>query len=265
VDRHGVRPRQQFLEGDLLDAVAGHLLAADERIRGDHLVDNRDEPFGDRPADRAEADDAGRQRREAVRRRGGLAVPPARGDRFPVLRQATEESQEERHGVGGDLLETVAGHVCHADPPVGRGLQIDVVDADAVPCDHPAVVHAGDRVGVEFVPEIQHAVGVPERVPCRPLVGVDTDVVRECSHVRDAVEYLPLHGEILEVVVRDDDNTPAHTTSSDPSVRYSATRSRFSSTPSPAPSGTRIEPSSRIGPSPATRSHISFHQGTSRA
>lgn len=66
----------------------------------------------------------------------------------------------------------------------------------------------------------------------RRVIGIRAHIVCERDPVGDTVQYPPLDIQIGEIVVGDDKGGSAHTTSLEPSVRSSDTRSQSSSTPS---------------------------------
>jgi hypothetical protein len=109
----------------------------------------RGQPLGHQYADPAQADDADGLVRHlhAHERR---ALPRALAQRGVGGRDLTCRGEQERDGVLGGADDVRRRGVHHHDPALGRGLHVDVVQADAGPGHHLEVRRGGERLRVDL-------------------------------------------------------------------------------------------------------------------
>ncbi len=135
VERDEVRPRQQFVDLDLLDVEVAGPVIGQIGIVGDHLHLQPVRPVGDDRADVAATNNA-----------EGLAgqFDPDETGFFPFAglgravgrRNLAGESEHHGNGVFGGGNRVAVRRVHDHDPALGRRGEIDIVDADAGPADH---------------------------------------------------------------------------------------------------------------------------------
>ena len=133
----------------LLDAELAVALGGDERVEGDDVHPERPRARGDELADAAEAEHAERLLvdLDAAELR---ALPASRGQRRVRLRDVAREREHQRDRVLGRGDDVRLRRVGDDDPALGRGRDVDVVDADARAADDPQVVGALDQLRVEL-------------------------------------------------------------------------------------------------------------------
>ena len=146
----------------LLDAQLAEALGGDERVERDDAHAERAGADGDELADAAEAEHAERLALDldAAELR---ALPLAGGERRVRLRDVAGEREHQRDGVLGRGDHVGLRRVGDDDAALGRGGDVDVVDADAGAADHLQVVGALDQLGVEL----------RRRADQDPVVGAD--------------------------------------------------------------------------------------------
>ena len=145
VQRDEVGAPQQGVELDLLHAQLHRPLRRQERVVGDHLHLEADGAVGDDGADIAAADHA--QRLGVELHAQELRLFPLAALRGAVgLRDLPGQRHHQRDGVlcGGDRI--AEGRVHDDDALGGRGLDVDVVDADAGAADHPELAGGRDHL-----------------------------------------------------------------------------------------------------------------------
>ena len=147
-------------------------------VVGDDLDAERLQPGGDERADATEADDADRLLVEldaGVLRALPLPRAQARVRRRDVAREAQDVADRQLGGaddVGGRCVDD-------HDAGRGRGLDVDVVEADPGPRDHLQLLRGGERLGVDLGRRTdEHGVRLGDRGQQRGAIGaVDgTDV-----------------------------------------------------------------------------------------
>ena len=133
----------------LLGAELPEALGGDERVVGDDAHAERLGADRDELADAAEAEDA-----EGLALDLGAAelaaLPLAAGERGVRLRDVAGQREHQRDGVLGGRDRVGLGRVGDDDALLGRGRDVDVVDADAGAADDLQVVGAVDRLGVQL-------------------------------------------------------------------------------------------------------------------
>ena len=141
VQRDEIGAAQQIVELHLLHADLHGPLRRQERIEGDHLHLQPDGAVGDDRADVAAADDAERLGEQLDAQELGLLPLAGLGGAIG-FRDLARQRHHQRDGVlgGGDGI--AEGRVHDDDALGGRGLDVDVVDADAGAADHLEVAVA---------------------------------------------------------------------------------------------------------------------------
>ena len=137
------------VEVDELDAVVGGLLRGDERVDADDDHLHRPGPVGDGLADLAEADDPERPAAQLVTREL-RALPLAASHRRVGGGRPAGDAVEQREGVLGGGDRVAGRRVDDRDPGPRRGIEVDVVDADAGPADDDEPRPGGDQLGVDL-------------------------------------------------------------------------------------------------------------------
>ena len=132
---------------------------------------------GDQLADIAQADQPQSLAVQPVRRALADAKPAAGAHGVDIAQQASIQHQQQPDGVVADFVEAIRGGIAHHDPMFGRRVQVDHVDADAEPRDHPAASelhddltgqrHPGHDQGVGIGGVFEDAVGVARIEPDR--------------------------------------------------------------------------------------------------
>ena len=164
--------------GDGLDALGAELAEAvgrDERVERDDAHAEAERAARDLLADPAEAEHAERLAAEldaAVR----APLPAALLERGVRLRDVARERDEEADRVLGGGDDRRLRRVRDDDPASGRGLDVDVVDADARAADHLEALGALDQLGGELRRRANDDRVVAADDLLERAVGVDVDV-----------------------------------------------------------------------------------------
>ena len=129
----------------------------------------------------AETDEAEHAAGEPMDRNHGRHVPAPRLDQRVGQRNLPRQREQQRHGVIGNLLHAVVGHIRDGDAELGRGGNVDIVDAEAetadrlAPSELPQEVAGelgiGDEDGVGIAPHRQNVLG--RCAVCDPQLGID--------------------------------------------------------------------------------------------
>ena len=134
MDGHDVGAGQHLVEADELDTVVGGGLGGDERVDAEDRHLHRPGADRDGLADLAETDDA--ERPPAQLQAGELGtLPLAAAERGIGRRDLAGDAVEQGQGVLGGRDRVPGRRVDDDDAGARRGLEIDVVDADAGPSD----------------------------------------------------------------------------------------------------------------------------------
>ena len=107
--------------------------------------------------------------------------------------------------MSGDLFDAIVRDVGHHDSGVGGRGQVDVVGADAVARDDFGLFQRPDEVTVKRHITVQQCVGVEGELEGTVARAVGHDQVRA-----DFLEYLALHLDIGENLVRHNDFESIH-------------------------------------------------------
>ena len=139
----------------MLDAELAEPVVGDERVVGDDLHPEADRAAGDLLADPAEAEHAERLPLEldAAPLR---PLPAALLERGVRLRDVARERDHQPDGLLGGRDDRRLRCVRDDDAASRRGLDVDVVDADAGAPDHLQVRRALDQVGGELRRRADH-------------------------------------------------------------------------------------------------------------
>jgi len=137
---------QQGVEIDLLDAEVDRPLRREERIEGNHLHLQSLGAVGDDRADIAATDDAERLGIELDADEAGF-LPFAFMGGAVGQRDVPRQGHHHGDGVLGRRDVVAERRVHHADAARGRGLDVDVVDADPGAADDFEILRGGDHVG----------------------------------------------------------------------------------------------------------------------
>jgi hypothetical protein len=134
------------LHPGLADPVGRH-----DRVVGDHVPPERARPRRHRRADPPEPDDPEPATRRSVDRRQAVVdgEPVKLSPEARHLRETPRRRQEQQHGVIGDLVDAVVGHVRDPDARIGRRRDVDHVVADAGPDQQSGRPERGDLCGSE--------------------------------------------------------------------------------------------------------------------
>ncbi len=200
VDGDEVGAVEQGVEVDLRDVVVGHLVGVDVRVVGDHVEVERARPPAEFPRDLPEPREAQRSPAEPVDGLRDGPVPPPPANLAVVARDLPDAGEQQRERVRRHLVQTVRRDVEHADAVFRGRVEVDAVDADAVPTDRREVQRLEHRL---VDPRVLHE----ERVG--PLGRLD-DLRRRPrlrSHEFDARlgSQVAFERQVREVVVGDDD------------------------------------------------------------
>ena len=123
---------------DALDAELAEALGGDELVEGDDVHVEGLRPLGDELADPAEADHSEGLAVELVAARSWSAPTRRAASERVGLRDVAEQRQRQRQRVLGGGDRVGLGRVGDDDPALGRGRDVDVVDARAGAADHLA-------------------------------------------------------------------------------------------------------------------------------
>ena len=147
VKTHEVGCGQQFVQFHHLGAMLVGHLGRDVRIGGQHRHFEGQRPVAHSPPYAAEADQAergaGQLHAEVL-----LAVPASGCQRVMGLGDTAGGRQHQSEGVLGCGQSVGLRGVDHCDAPLGRGGEVDVVDAHAGAPDHPQARPGRDQLGV---------------------------------------------------------------------------------------------------------------------
>ena len=114
---------------------------------GAHLHPERERSLGERTSDTPEPDDAEPHVADAAKRACRVVVPSPGADAAIELDDTTRQGEEQRECVVGHLVDAVVRHVADPHATRRRGVDVDVVEADARRRDHAEIGEALDVVG----------------------------------------------------------------------------------------------------------------------
>ena len=120
---------QHLVEAGLAHAEGLHGGLVHVGVRGQHGEAEGLRPQRDGPADAPQTDDAEGLVADAVGLAAGLVVPASVEDAAVVAQQVAAQGEQEAHGVVGDLLRAVVGHVGDDDAALGGGVHVHAVEA----------------------------------------------------------------------------------------------------------------------------------------
>jgi len=185
MDGDEVRPRQQLVEVDQLDAELCRAGGRDVRVVGDELGAERRQPVGHELADLAEAHDADGLAGE-LHPGEGTALPCATAQAGVRRGHPPRDRKQQRHGVLGRRHDVRRRRVDDHHTARRRGGHVDVVQPDACARHHREPRRVGQDLGVDpgRRPDEQR-VGVGDRlVERRAVRAVDvTDVGLVAEHL----------------------------------------------------------------------------------
>ena len=139
--------------------------------------------LGHRAADAAEADEAERERLERLDAGQPRLLAPRQAREAVSLDEPAVQREQQRDGVGRDLVGGVVGEVDDGDAGLLGGLEVDRVEADARTPDHAdARAERGDVLGAERVRRDDDPVG---------LGGLARDVLGRVERARSARRPVP--------------------------------------------------------------------------
>jgi nucleoid-associated protein YgaU len=134
--------RHDFRMGNERIERGGFGTAGSDGFRSDHRIEHADmalegeQALNDFAADPAEADDADASFAQGAERgKGRGEAPLARVDPGIVRHDLAGEGEQQGESVVGDFVDAIVRHVAHGDAVRTGGLEIDVIDADAVADD----------------------------------------------------------------------------------------------------------------------------------
>jgi hypothetical protein len=149
VQRDRIRPRQQFLDTDELDAMGGCDLGGDVRIRAEELHLERAGTGCHGHADAPEADDPERAATQLDPEQLAT-LPLAPADGRIRGRNVPRHCEEERHRVLRRGHRVAGRRVDDGDACSGGRPDVDVVDADSRSPDDDELATRLDRLGVDL-------------------------------------------------------------------------------------------------------------------
>ena len=147
METHKVGRGQQLGKIDHPGTVLLGHVGRDVRFGGQHRHLEGQRPVAHGPPYAAEADQAQRGAGQ-LHAQVLLAIPVAGRQRVVSFGDTASGRQHQREGVLGRGQSVGLGSVDHRNAPLGRGRQIDVVDAHASAADHPQARPGRDQLGV---------------------------------------------------------------------------------------------------------------------
>ena len=203
MQRHGVRGAEQLIERHQ----AGSLDLVQVGIGDQHLRTEPTEGLGNLAPDAPVTDESDGRLRDPLDRTEGADAPPSRSDLGVSLRDLAEEREQQGERVDRDLLEAVVRDVRHDDAVLTRGIQVDVVDTDAIAGDDLAPIEPGDGLPVQRQEGVQQGIGTLGGLDDRGPVSVD-----DLELATDLAEQPTFDGGVGEDLVREDHSvTHRHT------------------------------------------------------
>ena len=149
VDRDVVALAHQLLKAHQLHAELLRTFLRDERIVSQNLHVKAGELFCHRARDASEADQTDRLARCAVHGLCDCVIPFGTADHIDRLRNLPRRTQKQRHRVGADLINAVIRNVYDRNAALAGSGKIDIVYADGVADNHPAVRKILDHFAVD--------------------------------------------------------------------------------------------------------------------
>ena len=176
MQRDEVGLAEQLWKVDQGGAVFGRGFGRHDRVGGEHVHVEGERLAGDLAADAPEADDADLLAPEPHDAHAQALAPPGHTLRGVVEQHdAPVPRQQQREHVVRHLVDAVVGHVRDHDSQLGRGRDVDVVDADAVAPDDDALFGGAHDFFRHLLEAGQDAVDVPRQRGERLLAAVRGD------------------------------------------------------------------------------------------
>ena len=134
MQRDDVRVREELQQSDWFAAGLLDFGRGNHRVVHEHAALEREQPSDHFATDPTEADDSDRQIAEGTHliERHGQA-PLARAVADAVRHDVASRRQQKGKRLIGDFVDAVVRHVADGNAPSLRRIEIDVIDADAVP------------------------------------------------------------------------------------------------------------------------------------
>ena len=205
VGRHDIDDvgrREQLVQFDLAHTVGAHQAARHIGVVGDNLEAEDLQLAGNVLGDAPEADQAPGRATETLGRHAGRTPVPLAGMGGPVIHgDAAQQHEAHRDGMVGHLLDAVVGHVGDEDAVLVGRLDVQDVDADAVPADDLAPRQLFDGRPHDLGILLQDGVRVRRQL-AEPFAGL----ALQSDHLgADRLEHAALDVEIRIVVIADVD------------------------------------------------------------
>ncbi len=160
MDRDKVGRLEQPLEAHALDARRRQRLRRHIGIMGDDPHAEGLRLGGDRARNIAEADQAEDLAAQTPDRHDRRHFPAARLHQAVGEGNLAREREQQRHGVVGNLVQAIVGHIGDRDPALRRRRNVDVVDAEAETADHLAALELAQQIAGQLGVGDEHRVGV---------------------------------------------------------------------------------------------------------